>query len=69
VRLAGAILVGVFTLAACQPEAPKPVKENIAISVDAEGRVAATRNGRPMTEAELAAYLSANNTGAGEPKP
>jgi hypothetical protein len=50
--------------AACQPKAAQADKaENIDIVVDTEGGVTASRNGKPMTQAELESHLA-----AGEPK-
>jgi hypothetical protein len=58
VRLAVA-MVSLLALAACQPQVSESEKDhiNINIAVDTGGLTTATRNGKPMTDAELQALL------------
>jgi hypothetical protein len=50
-------LAGAMALAACQPAA-EPQAENINLAVDADGKLSGTRDGKPLTQAELDAYAA-----------
>jgi hypothetical protein len=58
-RTAAPILSVAMALAACQPVSePQAGGEHINLAVDANGKVTGTRNGKPMTPAELEAYTA-----------